>query len=141
MSRKTSVHSFSVGETASYSKTITAADIEAFAALSGDHNPVHLDESFAARTRFKARIGHGILTASLISTVIGMYLPGPGAVYLGQEVKFLKPVFIGDTITASASVVAINEEKQILTLKTECVNQNGDRVLTGEARVLYEPVL
>jgi 3-hydroxybutyryl-CoA dehydratase len=141
LSRNTSVRNFFVGETASYSKTIGQADIETFAALSGDHNPVHLDEGFAARTRFKARIGHGILTASLISTVIGMYLPGPGAVYLGQEVKFLKPVFIGDTITATASIVAINEEKQILTLKTECVNQNGEKVLTGEAKVLYEPVL
>ena len=131
---------FSIGEIASFSKTITAADIETFAVLSGDHNPVHLDENYATRTRFGQRIGHGILTASLISTVIGVHLPGPGAIYLSQEIKFLKPVFIGDTITASASIVAFNKEKQVLTLKTECVNQNGDVVLTGEAKVLYEPV-
>ena len=87
--------SFSIGETATYSKTFTAADIETFAALSGDRNPVHLDESYAARTRFGRCIAHGILTTSLISNVIGMQLPGPGAIYLKQEVKFFfKPSFM-----------------------------------------------
>jgi 3-hydroxybutyryl-CoA dehydratase len=131
---------FSVGQTATYSKTFTEADVEAFAAISGDRNPIHLNDSYAARTRFGRRIGHGMLTASLISTVIGMYLPGPGAIYLSQEIKFLKPVFIDDTVTATASIIAFNEEKRVLTLKTECVNQKGETVLTGEAKVLYEPV-
>ncbi len=131
---------FTLGETASHTKKISSADIEIFAAISGDHNPIHLNADYAARTRYQQRIAHGILTASLISTVIGMYLPGPGAIYLGQELKFLKPVFLDDTITASASVLNYDEEKKLLTLKTECHNQRGESVLAGEARVRYEPI-
>ncbi len=133
-------HTFSLGQTASYTKTFTSADIEIFAALSGDHNPIHLDEPYAATTRFGKRIAHGMLTASLISTVIGMQLPGMGAIYLSQELKFLKPVFIGDTITATASIIELNAAKQILSLKTECANQNAELVITGTAKILYEPV-
>ncbi|MEW6730803.1 MAG: MaoC family dehydratase [Acidobacteriota bacterium] len=140
MSQHSQPRKFSLGETATYTKTITSADIEIFAAVSGDHNPIHLDEKYAMHTRFERRIAHGMLTASFISTVIGMHLPGCGAIYLSQEIKFLKPVFIGDTVTATATVTAYNEEKRIITLKTECANQEGIAVLTGEAKVLYEPV-
>ncbi|MCS6883816.1 MAG: MaoC family dehydratase [Acidobacteriota bacterium] len=131
---------FSVGRSASFSKTITAEDIDAFASICGDRNPIHFDEEYAAKTRFGRRIAHGLLTASFISTVIGMHLPGPGAIYLSQELNFLKPVFIGDTVTAKATVTSINTEKRILTLATECTNQNNEVVVKGEAKILYEPV-
>lgn len=133
-------HNFAQGDKASYTKTITAKEIEAFALLSGDDNPLHLDENYANRTRFQGRIAHGMLTASLISTVIGTKLPGPGAIYLGQELKFLKPVMIGDTITATATVTSYNEVKHLLVLLTECSNQRGEIVITGEAKVRYEPI-
>ena len=131
---------FSPGESATFVKTITSADIEIFAALSGDHNPLHLNSEYAAKTRFKQRIAHGMLTASLISTVIGMYLPGPGAIYLGQELKFIKAVFVDDTITASVTMDVFDQEKKLMTLKTSCINQHGETVLRGEAKVRYEPV-
>lgn len=131
---------FGIGQSASVSKTITAEDIEAFAKLSGDRNPIHFDEEYAARTRFGQRIAHGMLSAGLISTVIGMHLPGSGAIYLSQELKFLRPVLIGDTITATATISATNPEKRILVLATECVNQKGELVIKGEAKILYEPV-
>ena len=140
MTQNRNTRTFSIGETASFSKTITKADVETFGDLSGDRNPIHFDAEYAERTRFKKCISHGLLTTSLISTVIGMHLPGPGAIYLSQEVKFLKPVFIGDVVTAHAVVTAVNDEKRVLTLKTECVNQHGVPVLIGEAKVLYEPV-
>jgi 3-hydroxybutyryl-CoA dehydratase len=133
-------NTFSLGQTASYTKTFTSADIEIFAALSGDHNPIHLDEQYATTTRFGKRIAHGMLTASLISTVIGMQLPGTGAIYLSQELKFLKPVFIGDTVTARASIIELNPAKQILLLKTECTNQTAELVITGTAKILYAPI-
>lgn len=131
---------FIVGQSASVSKTITAEDVEAFAALSGDRNPIHFDEEYAAKTRFGQRIAHGMLSAGLISTVIGMHLPGPGAIYLSQELKFLRPVLIGDTITATATINSTNPEKRILVLETTCTNQKGDPVIKGEAKILYEPV-
>ena len=140
MSEDRKSRSFAIGESAFFTKTITEADIDAFGNLSGDRNPIHFDEEYSALTRFKQRIAHGLLSTSFISTVIGMQLPGPGAIYLSQEVKFLKPVFIGDAITARAEVTAFNEQKRVITLKTECVNQDGVAVITGEAKVLYEPV-
>jgi 3-hydroxybutyryl-CoA dehydratase len=132
--------SFSPGQTATYRKTISAEDLENFAHLSGDRNPLHFDSEYAAASRFQKRIAHGMLTASLISTVIGMQLPGPGAIYLGQELKFLKPVFPGDTITARAVVISYDEEKKLLILKTDCLNQHDEIVLSGEAKVRYEPI-
>jgi 3-hydroxybutyryl-CoA dehydratase len=122
-----------IGRRAEYTRTITEDDIERFAEVSGDHNPVHLDAEYAARTPFGGRIAHGILSAAFISAVLGNDLPGPGAIYLGQTLKFLAPVRIGDTITASVEVIAVREEKRIVTLRTDCTNQNGAVVLTGEA--------
>ncbi|WP_376793298.1 MaoC family dehydratase [Thermoflexus sp.] len=125
-----------VGATASWTKTITQADIEAFAALTGDNNPLHLDEVFAQNTRFGRPIAHGMLVAGLISTVLGRLLPGPGTIYLSQSLQFVRPVYPGDTITATVEVIRIREDKPIVTLATRCVNQNGEEVLRGEAVVL-----
>jgi 3-hydroxybutyryl-CoA dehydratase len=128
--------SLKVGDSASRTKTITDADVQDFARASGDTNPVHLDEDYAATTRFGRRIAHGMLTGSLISAVLGNDLPGNGSIYLGQEFKFKAPVFIGDTITATVEVTAYREEKRIATLKTTCTNQEGVVVLEGEAVVI-----
>jgi 3-hydroxybutyryl-CoA dehydratase len=133
------VQAFGEGDTASFSKTITEADVVLYAGLSGDTNPLHLDAEYARSTRFGQRIAHGMLTAALISTVIGTKLPGPGAIYAGQTLRFLKPVFVGDTITATATVTAYNRERGRLTLATVCRNQRGDEVITGEADILYRP--
>ncbi len=131
---------FQIGETASFSKTITESDIYTYAGLSGDFNPVHVNAEFAQKTRFKERIAHGMLTASLISAVLGMKLPGPGAIYLSQQMEFLKPVRIGDTITATAEVQAYNPDKRILTLRTTCTNQRGEQVLEGRAVVMMDRI-
>jgi len=127
-----------LGARAKRTRTITEHDIVSFAEVSGDHNPLHLDEAYAAQTLFGERVAHGFLTASLISAVIGNDLPGPGTIYLGQTLKFLAAVHIGDTLTVSVEVITVREEKQLLTLRTECINQHGTVVLTGEAFVKYE---
>jgi 3-hydroxybutyryl-CoA dehydratase len=125
-----------VGTVESVTRTITDADVAAFAHLTGDNNPVHLNAEYAATTRFGEPIAHGILTSGLISAVIGTKLPGLGAIYLNQTLKFVAPVFHGDTITASAEVIATRPEKRILTLRTACVNQHGATVIEGEAVVM-----
>jgi len=125
-----------VGATASWSKTITSADVRAFAALSGDENPLHLDEAFARNTRFGRPIVHGMLVASLISAVLGQQLPGPGTIYLSQSLEFLRPVYPGDTITATVEVIHVREDKPVVTLIARCTNQNGEEVVRGEAVVL-----
>ncbi|MCO5197106.1 MAG: MaoC family dehydratase [Anaerolineae bacterium] len=125
-----------IGQTASLSKTITDADVRTFAAISGDHNPVHLDDSYAANTQFGRRIAHGSLTSALISAVLGQQLPGYGTIYLSQSCQFKRPVYIGDTITASVEVIAYRADKRITTLKTEVHNQDGKVVITGEAVVI-----
>jgi len=130
--------SVSVGETASLSKTISEADIVLFAGVTGDFNPLHLDREYAKTTRFGERIAHGLLTAGLISAVLGTRLPGPGAIYLGQTLSFRKPVKIGDTITATAKVSSYDPEKRIVKLETNCYNQEGVLVLAGEAVLLLE---
>jgi 3-hydroxybutyryl-CoA dehydratase len=124
-----------MGEAAEFSKTISETDVYMFAGVCGDFNPAHVNEHYAQNTPFKSRIAHGMLTASFISTVIGTQLPGPGSVYMQQEVKFLAPVYIGDTITARAEVVELIEEKQRVRLKTTCTNQDGKQVLDGQALV------
>jgi 3-hydroxybutyryl-CoA dehydratase len=126
-----------LGARATRTRVITEDDIVRFADVSGDFNPVHLDAEYAAKTPFGERIAHGFLTASMISGILGTDLPGPGTIYLGQTLKFLAPVCIGDTITASVEVIAVREEKGLLTLRTDCTNQEGKLVLTGEATVLY----
>ncbi len=126
-----------VGARATHVRTITDADIVRFAEVSGDRNPVHLDEDYAARSLFGQRVAHGFLTGSMISAMIGMELPGPGSIYLGQTLKFLAPVHIGDTVTVSVEVIGVREEKRLITLRTDCTNQDGVLVLTGEATVKY----
>jgi len=124
------------GDTASLSKTISDSDIRAFAEVSSDHNPLHLDESFAQQTRFGRRIAHGMLSASLISAVIANELPGQGSIYLGQTLRFVAPVFLGDTVEARVTVTGIREDKQIVKLDTVCMNQRNEVVIKGEATVL-----
>ena len=126
-----------VGTRATHERTITDDDIVRFAEVSGDRNPVHLDADYAARSPFGQRIAHGFLIGSLISAAIGMDLPGPGSIYLGQTLKFLAPVHIGDTVTVSVEVIGVREEKRLLTLRTDCTNQNGTLLITGEATVKY----
>ncbi len=121
-----------VGMSAVFGKTITEADILMFSGVSGDTNPVHLDEEYAGSTMFEGRIAHGILVGSLISTVLGTRLPGPGAIYVSQNLKFLAPVRAGDTVRARATVTEIDVEKKRVKMDTACFI--GDRaVVTGEA--------
>lgn len=125
----------SVGQSASFGKTVTEADILMFAAVSGDTNPVHINAEFAAGTMFKERIAHGMLSAGLISTVLGTRLPGPGTIYLSQTLKFRAPVRIGDTVTATATVASLDPARKRATLATICT-VSGKPVLEGEAVVL-----
>lgn len=127
---------FKVGDSAEITKKITETDIEAFAEVTGDHNPIHLDETFAKTTRFGRRIAHGLLTASLISSVLANKLPGEGSVYLGQSLQFVAPVFPGDEVTARVTVKQVRDDKPILKLDTICMNQRGETVIRGEATVL-----
>lgn len=122
------------GMSAVFGKTVTDADVGMFAAVSGDTNPFHLNEEFAAETRFGGRIVHGLLTASLISTLVGCRLPGPGGIYMRQSLRFLTPVRVGDTVHAQATVSGINTEKQQVTLETTCF-VGGRAVVAGEALV------
>jgi acyl dehydratase len=126
-----------IGARATRSRTISEGDVTIFARLSGDYNPIHLDSAYAARSHFGERIVHGMMVASLISALLGTDLPGHGTIYLGQTLKFLAPVHIGDTVTASVEVIATREEKRLVTLRTDCTNQQGTLVLTGEATVKY----
>lgn len=130
------MRSFRPGDSASISKTITDADVECFAALTGDTNPLHLDEEYASATRFGRRIAHGMLCAALISAVLARELPGPGTIYLGQTLTFLAPVYLGDTVTATVTVVSFDESTGRMTLATVCTNGEGEEVIGGEARVV-----
>ncbi len=121
----------SIGMHAVFEKTITNADVTLYAGISGDTNPLHINDNFASKTRFKKRIVHGMLTTSLWSTIVGTQLPGPGCAYLSQEMKFVKPVHVGDTVTAVMTVVAIDQEKQRVLLDAEC-QVNGARVAFGQ---------
>ena len=127
-----------VGDTAELSRTITDEDVQAFADLTGDHNPVHLDDQYASATRFGRRIAHGMLGASLISSVLANKLPGEGTVYLSQALKFVAPVYLDDTVTARVTVTAVREDKPVATLETVCLNQRGETLIKGEAVVLFE---
>ena len=131
----TGIVMYEVGQSAEMTKVITGEDILLFAEVTGDRNPVHISEEFAAKTRFGDRIAHGILTAGLISAVIGMKLPGPGCLYLSQTLSFLAPVRIGDEITARAEIAEVISGKR-LKLKTQCINQRKEVVLEGEAVVV-----
>jgi 3-hydroxybutyryl-CoA dehydratase len=128
--------SFVVGEESSMSKTVSDQDIRTFARISGDVNPLHLDDEYARSTVFGGRVAHGMLVAGLISAVIGTSLPGPGAIYMGQELRFVAPVRPGDTITAIVRVEAWDDVKGRVTLATEVRNQNGETVVTGMAKTV-----
>ena len=125
------------GMSAVFGKTITEADILMFAGVSGDTNPVHLNEEFAGGSQFRGRIAHGMLTASLISTVIGTKLPGPGCVYISQTLRFMAPVRAGDTVRAQVEIKEVNVEKRRVTMETTCL-VNANPVLTGEAVILVQ---
>lgn len=125
----------SVGQSAELAHTVTDGDIRAFAAVSGDDNPVHLDDAYAAATPFKTRIAHGMLSAAYISAVLGTRLPGPGAVYISQTMTFRRPVRIGDEVTTRATVSAIDSERSRVTLTTVC-EVAGKTVVEGEAVVM-----
>ena len=124
---------YRIGQIATISKTVSDKDVKQFAKLVGDKNPIHIDDEFAKKTQFGKRIVHGMFGASLISAVLGMKLPGPGVIYLSQSLQFTAPVFIGDKITAQVIVVKIREDKPIITMETNCINQNDEIVIKGEA--------
>jgi 3-hydroxybutyryl-CoA dehydratase len=125
-----------IGDTAEFSKTITEYDVYAYAGITGDFNPVHINEEFAKESMFKGRIVHGMLTASFISTVLGTKLPAENTIYLSQNVKFLATVKFGDTITAKVEVIEKRDDKHIIKLRTTVVNQRGEMVVDGEAVTL-----
>lgn len=125
-----------IGVTASRKRTVTDADIRLFAQVSGDANPVHLDEDYAAGTPFGKRIAHGMFAVSVISAVLGNDLPGHGTIYLGQDIKFKAPVHIGDTITATVELIKYRADRRIATFKTTVTNQDGVVVVDGEAVVI-----
>ncbi len=131
-----SISEIKIGDFATFQKTLTETDVYLYAGISGDINPAHVNEEFMKNTMFKGRIVHGMLTAGLISAVLGTQLPGPGTIYLGQDIKFKAPVRFGDTIEAKVTVVEMIEEKNRIICDTTCVNQEGTVVLTGFATVM-----
>lgn len=133
------IDELAVGMAAEIARTYDEWDIYTFAALTGDLNPAHVDPTFAEKSVFRERIAHGMLTASLVSAVIGMKLPGTGAIYLSQDLRFLRPVRIGDTVTAKVEVIELDRNKHLVRLKTSCSNQRGELLLDGVA-VVRPPV-
>ncbi len=129
---------FALGQRDTFTKTITEADVTTFAELVGDVNPIHVDAEYARKSRFGQRVAHGMFTGGLISAVLGNKLPGPGAIYLSQQLEFLAPVYIGDSITAAVEVTEWRPEKRIVTLKTDAYNQDGKQVVTGKAVLLVD---
>ena len=127
-----------VDMSAALSRTVTETDVVLFAGITGDMNPVHLDAVAAERSQFGRRLAHGMLTAGHISAVLAQRLPGPGAIYMEQSLRFTRPVFIGDTVTSTAQILEIDRDRRRLRLATRCANQDGKTVLDGEA-LLYVP--
>ncbi len=125
-----------IGQHFSVSREVTEDLVRQFAEVSGDHNPIHLSDEFAKTTRFGRRIAHGMLSGAFISAVLGNEFRDMKIVYLSQTLKFRAPVYLGDTVTAIATVTAIREDKQIVTLDTKCMNQNGETLVTGDAAVM-----
>ena len=136
MNKGKTIEVLRLGESASSTKTISDTDVLAFASVSGDHNPVHLDEAFAKTTMFGGRIVHGMLVGTLFSSILGTQLPGNGSIYLGQELKFVKPVRLGDTITATVTVIEIIKDRNRIKLETTARNQNDELVVTGVATIM-----
>lgn len=131
------IDNFDVGMTESYSQTISDSDVKMFAKISGDNNPVHVDEEYAKQTRFGGRVVHGLFVASLISTIFGTKFPGPGSVYVSQNLKFLSPVYVNDTVIATVKIKFIDIERRRIYFDTECVAK-GKKILDGEAEI-YVP--
>ena len=136
MQKELTYEDIQIGDTATFSKTISEFDIYQFAGITGDFNPMHINEEFADTTIFEDRIAHGLLTGSFISTVLGMKLPGPNSIYLSQSFSFTAPVKIGDTITAKVEVIEKQDEKKFIKLKTQVWNQHKKIVVDGEALVM-----
>ena len=130
------IQEMKLGDSASVTKTVTETDVYLFAGITGDLNPAHVNQVEAEKDMFGQRIAHGMLSAGFVSAVLGMYLPGPGTIYMSQELKFTKPVLIGDTVTATATVVEMVPEKNRVKLETVCTNQRGETVLKGFAMVM-----
>jgi 3-hydroxybutyryl-CoA dehydratase len=138
MAEYSSPDDFIVGVSANLSREITEGDIQRMAEITGDYNPLHMDEDFAKRTRFKGRIAHGVFSVGLISAVLGTKLPGPGSIFLRQTLDFLYPVRAGDVLTAEVEVISWQADKRIIALKTRCLNQDGRVVVSGEAVLLVD---
>lgn len=130
----------SVGDTASYSRLVTHRETQLFAAVSGDHNPVHLDPDYAAGTQFGECIAHGMLTGAFVSAGIAMEMPGPGSIYLGQTLKFRAPVLLGDTLTVALTIIDKHVSKPWVTIDCKVTNQDGKKVAMGEASVMAPTV-
>jgi len=128
-----------IGDKAEFTKTISETDLYLYCGISGDFNPLHVNALYASKSIFKGRIVHGLLVASLISNVVGMKLPGPGAIYITQNLVFLNPTYVGDTITATIEVLDLIPLKHHMILRTSCINQKGEYVIDGQAKVLYNP--
>ncbi|HLC23284.1 MAG TPA: MaoC family dehydratase [Dehalococcoidia bacterium] len=136
MNKGLTLDQLSMGQTHQSKCTVTQEMVEEFAKATGDHNPIHLDESYARGTVFRARVAHGMLLAGILSGVLGMQFPGVGTIYLSQSLKFVKPVFLGDEVTWHIKVVELLKERNRARLETVCANQRGETVLTGEALVM-----
>ena len=134
--KSTSFDDLEIGAEGRYSKTLSERDIALFGETSGDINPMHFDEEYASQTMFEGRIAHGMWSAGLISTCIGTIMPGPGSVYLGQELAFKLPVRIGDTLTATVTVKEKNEERKSVVIDCQVRNQHGKIVVAGDAKVI-----
>lgn len=130
------INNIQLGDSASFTKTVTESDINLYAGISGDFNPAHIDAEYAKSSMFGQRIAHGMLSAGFISNVLGNQLPGPGTIYMGQELRFVRPVYIGDTVTATVTVSERIPEKNRLKLDTVVTNQRGEPVITGTATVM-----
>jgi acyl dehydratase len=133
MNKGKTIHQMTIGEEATIEKTITEKDVVTFGHITQDFNPAHFDEEYAATTMFKKRIAHGMLVGSLFSPILGMTLPGPGAIYVHQSLKFTKPVYFGDTITAKVRVSNLDKDKNRASFSCEATNQKGETVIVGEA--------
>lgn len=134
MKESFSIDEIEVGMSASYSQTITDTDVKSFAGISGDHNPVHLDEVYAENSRYKKRIAHGLIGASFFSAIFGTKLPGKGCVYVGQNLSFKRPVYLGDTVTAVVTVTSVDDKKNRVFFETKCFVKNKI-VIDGTAEI------
>ncbi|MEC7941313.1 MAG: MaoC family dehydratase [Pseudomonadota bacterium] len=126
-----------IGQTATIEKMLDKQTVEGFASISEDYNPIHLDENFTKTTQFERPIVHGMLASSLISGLLASKVPGAGSIYLGQSLKFLRPIFVGETVTAKVEVISVREDKPIAVISTQVLNANGEVAVDGEATVMY----